>query len=129
MPTVAYPGSGRSPKGSYSYEFTPMDNVRGIEIQAVDGSNVCPGIRIYYGGENKVLNGLKPVLNLSPGFGGVKENGMPLYQLGHPGGLDGDATAGSIVWGCNASYLTTTFFDRLARYLPSRCRYRGNASH
>jgi prepilin-type N-terminal cleavage/methylation domain-containing protein len=131
MPKVEYPGSGKSPPGSYAYEFKPTANVKAITIYGHDEkTNSYPVVRIHYGGKNKALDDLGIVLNLQPGSGGIGENGYPIYRLGE-GGAEGKAAAersSSIVWGCALSPLSTKkTFKELAKYLPSRCRYQGTA--
>jgi type IV pilus assembly protein PilA len=128
MPTVDYPGSGKPPPKSYNYEFKPTANVKAIRILGTLGEVQKPAILIYYGGKNKALNDLGLVISLAPGFGGLKEDGIPLYQLGAPdGGLDSNNKTSSIIWGCVLSSYNTKSFKELAKYLPARCRYKGNA--
>jgi type IV pilus assembly protein PilA len=126
MPRVSYPGIGKPPDGSYNYEFTPTDNVAKIYIQRFSPPTIQPNIRIHYGGKNKKLTELGLVVTLSPGFGGLKSNGYPLCRFGEAG-CD-DKVAGSIVWGCTLSSQINRTFGELARYLPSRCRYKGSAT-
>jgi prepilin-type N-terminal cleavage/methylation domain-containing protein len=124
MPTANYPGSGKSPPGSYNYEFKPTSNVKAIEILGTLDGGQQPAIRIYYGGKSKTLNDLGLILNLQPGFGGLKENGFPLHLLGEEnGGKDSDNKTSSIVWGCALSRENKKTFKELAKYLPSSCRY------
>jgi prepilin-type N-terminal cleavage/methylation domain-containing protein len=122
MPTVTYPGTGAPPPGSYNYEFTPTDNVKGIGIwgRTAGGS---PSIRIMYGGKNKQLNDLGLIVLLFPGFGGFREDGYPLYLLGEGDSAEREAQSGSIVWGCVLSNYNTKPFSELAKYLPARCRH------
>jgi type IV pilus assembly protein PilA len=128
MPAVDYPGVGPSPPGSYpGYEFTPTDNVQKIDIHGRRPPSGYPAVRIYYGGKNAKLNDLGIILSLVPGFGELQENGYPLYRMGElPNGEEN--SAGSVVWGCALSAYNTKPFSTLARYLPSRCRYRGGMS-
>jgi prepilin-type N-terminal cleavage/methylation domain-containing protein len=131
MPKVSYPGSGKSPKGSYNYEFKPTANIKikAVSIfRYVDANGDYPVVRVHFGGKNKILNDLGLILNLQPGFGGIdKETGYPRYLLGQKnGGQDGGNKTSSIVWGCAVTYLNTKPFSKLAQYLPARCRYKGN---
>jgi hypothetical protein len=88
LPELDYPGTGKSPKGSYSYEFKPTANVKAMNIEGGCGDGCrYPNVRIVYGGKNKKLDdlGLVLVLMLMPGFGKIQGSGP---------------FAGSIVWGC-----------------------------
>jgi prepilin-type N-terminal cleavage/methylation domain-containing protein len=129
MPTVDYPGTGKPPKDSYNYEFKPTANVKKMEITRYNEPKITfPSVRIRFGGKNKTLNDLGIVLNLVPGYGGLKEDGFPLYMLGEKdSGKDSGNKTGSIVWGCLLSIQNKKTFKELAKYLPSRCRYKGNA--
>jgi type IV pilus assembly protein PilA len=127
MPSVDYPGTGRSPAGSYNYEFTSTDNVQKIDIYARRPPSGYPSVRIYYGGKNARLNELGLILTLVPGFGGFQENGYPLYRIGESTNGE-EESAGSIVWGCALSAYNTKSFSELAKYLPTRCRNRGGAN-
>ncbi|MDR2165797.1 MAG: pilin [Zoogloeaceae bacterium] len=127
LPTVPYPGTGKAPKNSYSgYEFKPTANVKAIAINGIsagNGWNDDGAIRIQYGGRNKALNDLNLVVVLAPGFGKITENGFPQFKLENSEGKN----TGSIVWGCVLSLQNTKTFKEIAKYLPSRCRYKGNA--
>ncbi|MDR2165587.1 MAG: pilin [Zoogloeaceae bacterium] len=123
MPTVDYPGSGKSPKGSYSYEFKPTANVKAIEILGTLAGKQQPAIRIHYGGRNKKLDDLGIVLNLAPGFGKPDGNGNLVSGLGG----DGTNKTSSITWVCALSSENKNTFKVLAKYLPASCRYKGNA--
>jgi type IV pilus assembly protein PilA len=121
--TVAYPGVGRA-ESSYNYEFTPTDNVKKILIYNYKPSTGnYPAVRIYYGGKNKVLDKLGIVLNLTPGYGGFRDNGLPLCDLGMPSCPNENTS--SIVWGCVLSGASSKGLSELARYLPARCRNSG----
>jgi prepilin-type N-terminal cleavage/methylation domain-containing protein len=129
LPTIPYPGTGKAPKGSYSgYEFKPTANVKAIKINGMHSPNGDPthygangGIRIFFGGKNKVLDDLKLILDLVPGFGKIQENGYPQYPLEDKVGLS--SASGSIVWAClpETNIHPTKFF----KYLPSSCRHTG----
>jgi type IV pilus assembly protein PilA len=130
LPTVTYPGTGKAPPGSYSgYNFKPTANVKKITINgmkgsAKTGSDAWEGaIRIFYGGKNKALDALDLLLVLAPGFGKLQENGYPQYPLEDVA----QHKAGSIVWGCSLGNENTKDFNKLAKYLPSSCRYKGHA--
>jgi prepilin-type N-terminal cleavage/methylation domain-containing protein len=136
LPTVAYPGTGKAPKNSYTgYEFKPTYNVKRIEINGVNkGQDEWNGsIRIIYGGKNKVLNNLNIQLLLVPGFGKIRtgdgdpHSGFPQYELGMGSTSMEQANGGSIVWGCALSTYNTKTFRELQKYLPSSCRYKGHA--
>jgi prepilin-type N-terminal cleavage/methylation domain-containing protein len=130
LPTVPYPGSGPSPKGSFNYQFKPTANVKAIEIHRNHQPEYDhPVIVIRYGGKNKQLNDLGLVLLMLPGVGGVRENGFPVFPIGvnNDGKGSEQKGFGSIVWACSLSVYNTKTFKELAKYLPSRCRYKGNA--
>jgi type II secretory pathway pseudopilin PulG len=129
MPKVEYPGVGKPPKGSYNYEFKPTANVKKMEIARYNEPNLTfPSVRIWFGGKNKTLNDLGIVLNIVPGYGGIEKDGFPLHMLGEgDSGKDTGNKTGSIIWGCTLSTFNTKTFKELAKYLPSRCRYKGNA--
>jgi type IV pilus assembly protein PilA len=122
----------------YDYNFTPTDNVKMIRMDAHGPVCGYPVIRIYYGGKNARLNDLGLVLMLMPGFGKIREAnhsqfpGWPevgLFTVG-PGG-NGDEVrrqSGSIVWGCVVNKETQKPFSTVARYLPIRCRNKGDAT-
>jgi prepilin-type N-terminal cleavage/methylation domain-containing protein len=127
---VDYPGSGPSPKDSYSYQFKPTPNVKAIAIVGVE-KDMVPHIQIHYGGKNKTLEELGIVLAIRPGHNGIRQDGAPVTPLFLHGGKPAEANAapaGSIVWGCVLSSLNKHPFRKLAKYLPSRCRYRGAAA-
>jgi type IV pilus assembly protein PilA len=126
MPTVDYPGTGKSPPGSYNYTFTPTDNVKAIRIQRMALDSNTPWIFIEYGGKNKQLDGLGLELSLIPGHGVLNAKGLPTCSLRAAlQNLSGctEGSAGSIIWGCLVleSHLKKPFAE-VARYLPSRCR-------
>jgi type IV pilus assembly protein PilA len=132
---VDYPGSGPSPKGSYSYQFKPTANVKLIRIRGA-GTTINSHIAIVYGGKNKKLNDLGLIVSLFPGFGKIQSNGTPEHALSDgiaaAGGAAGGNTnnsanpsVGSIVWGCVMSNASAKTFKETAKYLPARCRYNG----
>ncbi|MDR2165937.1 MAG: prepilin-type N-terminal cleavage/methylation domain-containing protein [Zoogloeaceae bacterium] len=132
LPVVPYPGTGKAPKDSYSgYEFKPTRNVKAISINGMNGPNPEPSnygwngaVRIHYGGKNKDLEKLAIALLLVPGFGKITENGFPQFKLEN---TQQQGAAGSIVWGCALSMQNIVEFRKLAKYVPSSCRYRGLA--
>ncbi|MDR2164422.1 MAG: pilin [Zoogloeaceae bacterium] len=128
LPIIHYPGTGKAPKNSYiGYEFKPTHNVKKIEINGImtDPSEGWNGaVRIIYGGKNKTLDGLGIALLLTPGFGKLQASGFPQYPLENDVAQN---NAGSIVWGCTLSNKNIKEFHKLAKYLPSSCRYKGNA--
>jgi prepilin-type N-terminal cleavage/methylation domain-containing protein len=125
MPKEDYPGIGKPPKGSYAYEFKPTANVQKIMIFKYEKiSSSFPSVIVFYGGKNKTLNDLGIVLDLQPGFGKLDANGYPT-SLMKPG--EGERQAGSIVWGCGASAYNKLPFQKIAKYLPARCRHKGHA--
>jgi type IV pilus assembly protein PilA len=133
LPEVTYPGTGKPPKNSYNYQFKPTHNVKRIQIGAVsDASNKDGLVRIYYGGKNKTLEDLGPVVGLIPGFGKINGiTGIPESVLAGIGGSGADGYkknnlgGGSIVWGCFLSGSSKTLsFRKLSKYVPSRCRYK-----
>jgi prepilin-type N-terminal cleavage/methylation domain-containing protein len=115
--TVAYPGTGASPDGSYpDFNFQPTGAVADIQIAplanyAGDGGT----IGITYGNGKVKKFGLK----LVPGFGGIDGNGMPMVHGLVYNNVPRDG--GTVVWGCTlgGSYALSEFH----RYLPARCRY------
>jgi type IV pilus assembly protein PilA len=138
LPSVMYPGSGKPPPGSYSYEFKPTTNVKAIRIDGDCNGCDFPSIRVIYGGKNKILSELNDlVVVLIPGFGRIRGEGedrpgWPTVGLStatpyhtpekNPGGYANNA--GSIVWGCTALKGEKPF-STTKNYLPSRCRYKG----
>jgi prepilin-type N-terminal cleavage/methylation domain-containing protein len=125
MPQVDYPGSGKPPQKSYSYEFKPTSNVKAVEITQYRPGQTYPAVRIHYGGRNKKLDDLGLVLILVPGYGGFRENGFPQYQIGE--GPNPNNTS-SILWGCALSGENKKTFNELLKYLPARCRHKGRAN-
>ncbi|MDR2164820.1 MAG: hypothetical protein LBO79_04150, partial [Zoogloeaceae bacterium] len=130
---TTYYGTGKPAATSYRYEFKPTKHIKKITISSlkVDGSTQ-PGrdgdgaIGIYFGSDkNKVLDNLNIALHLVPGTGPFDPvYGWPSKPL---------AAGGSITWGCTLHYHgykgvdQLTNFTKVSKYLPSRCRYRGNA--
>jgi type IV pilus assembly protein PilA len=129
MPTTGYSGTGPSLAGSYNYEFTPTRNVKAIEITGRNTvhSSGYPYVRIYYGGENKILDDLGIALVLIPGHNLNTANGKVQYGLGTTK-TNTDNNGASIVWSCTLSNNgKTSSFSKVAKYLPTRCRYKGDA--
>jgi prepilin-type N-terminal cleavage/methylation domain-containing protein len=125
---VDYPGSGKAPKDSYSYEFKPTPNVKRIQIVGESDPEVHPGLRIWFGGKNKKLDDLGLVLVVIPGYGKIVDaSGEPEKNLWtNPKTGTPSAGGGSIVWGCRASKFGSkiTSFAKFARYVPARCRHK-----
>jgi prepilin-type N-terminal cleavage/methylation domain-containing protein len=124
-----YPGTGKAPPKSYSYEFKPTANVKAIRITGAEGDDAAT-IRIYYGGRNKTLDRLNLALGLYAGTGKIDGiSGMP-EKLLSLNGTNGDGKpiqnfdVGSIVWGCHPYAGSELSFKKIAKYLPSRCRYK-----
>ncbi|MDR2164818.1 MAG: prepilin-type N-terminal cleavage/methylation domain-containing protein [Zoogloeaceae bacterium] len=147
--TVAYPGIGAPPPGSYrGFKFQPSivgDGVARVAINPlVAGSaygRVGEGtIWVETDGEKVPRFGLK----LTAGFGGLLANGQPRVPLlidpdgnlvdpngnpidpnGNPVGPDGhynvSSMASSIIWGCSLGdgYSVAKY----AQFVPPRCRY------
>jgi prepilin-type N-terminal cleavage/methylation domain-containing protein len=125
-----YPGTGKAPPDSYRYEFKPTKNIKRIRISrlkldgtAKPGSDGDGAIGIFFGGQNKELDKLGIALHLVPGTGPFDPvHGWPSKPL---------AAGGSITWGCTLHHEgydgTPTNFAKVSKYLPSRCRYKGNA--
>jgi prepilin-type N-terminal cleavage/methylation domain-containing protein len=127
---VDYPGSGPSPKGSYSYQFKPTRNVKEIRIAGASFHDAAT-IRIYYGGKNKVLDKLNIALGLYPGYGKISVvTGIPETSLSdNAGKIQKGAGGGSIVWGCrpytpSMNKDSGPSFGKMSKYLPSPCRYK-----
>jgi prepilin-type N-terminal cleavage/methylation domain-containing protein len=130
MPTVIYSGSG--PANEWSYEFTPTDNVKGIQIYPPQDTNApttgggsSAHIKIMYGGKNKKLDALNLDVLLVAGYGGFKPNGDVLCRLGSMDCGGTDTGAGSIVWACFTQDRVTKVSlsaRYLSRYVPARCR-------
>jgi type IV pilus assembly protein PilA len=126
LPQTGYPGTGKPIKGSFNYEFKPTANVKKIQIGGSDDYSV---VRIWYGGRNKTLDRLGIVIGLAAGFGKIDgDSGVPETPLasGIAGGSKKNyAGGGSIVWGCLVSGSSQIqSFTKIAKYIPSRCRYR-----
>ncbi|MDR2164482.1 MAG: pilin, partial [Zoogloeaceae bacterium] len=125
-----YPGTGKAPPKSYSYEFKPTANVKAIRITGRTGDDAAT-IRIYYGGRNETLDRLNLALGLYAGNGkidgisGMPEKLLSLNNATAGGGPIQNFDVGSIVWGCHP-YPTSQgqSFGKIAKYLPSRCRYK-----
>jgi type IV pilus assembly protein PilA len=106
--TVAYPGTGKAPPGSYSdYVFTPTGAVEKITIGPIGapGPTDKGTIAIYFG------NGKIPEpfgIKLTPTF---------QSDLYHQGGTYLGAIIG---WEC--SLLNTYPAAKFGKYLPARCR-------
>jgi prepilin-type N-terminal cleavage/methylation domain-containing protein len=130
-----YPGTGKAPPDSYRYEFKPTKNIKRIRISSLklDGTGQPGGasgnggsdgaIGIYFGGQNKSLDKLGITLFLVPGTGPFDPvYGWPSKPL---------AAGGSIAWGCTLHYQghagQVIKYAQVSKYLPSRCRYKGNA--
>jgi hypothetical protein len=133
LPEVAYPGTGKPPKDSYHYQFKPTHNVKRMEIGTASDTDADSAlVRIYYGGKNKTLEDLGPVVGLIPGFGKINGiTGVPESVLAGIGGSGGAQKnplgGGSIVWGCIVSGASKTkSFRKLSKYVPSRCRYQSS---
>ncbi|MDR2164117.1 MAG: pilin [Zoogloeaceae bacterium] len=125
---VDYPGTGKPPKDSYSYEFKPTANVKKIMVGGANNNDDFH-ISIFYGGRNKKLEDLGLVVSLQAGFGKIQSDGRPETPLAVKNNAtqhSANPNVGSIVWGCYLSYYSGTKknFRTLAKYLPSRCRYR-----
>jgi Tfp pilus assembly major pilin PilA len=121
---VDYPGTGKAPKDSYSYEFKPTANVKGIAITGNIGDDAST-VRIYYGGRNKKLDKLNLALGLYPGSGKINSvTGVPekILSANANGKKEENLDAGSIVWGCRP-YPIGGNHAKKTKYLPSRCRY------
>jgi type IV pilus assembly protein PilA len=123
---VDYPGTGKPPKDSYSYQFKPTANVKAIRIAGAE-SDDASAIRIYYGGKNKTLDKLNLALGLYAGYGKIVD-GYPEHFLSENAGKvqnSANPGVGSIVWGCAVYPLDTSqSFNKISKYLPSRCRYK-----
>jgi type IV pilus assembly protein PilA len=126
LPNISYPGTGKPIKGSYNYEFKSTANVKKIEIGGSDDFSV---VRIIYGGKNKTLDNLGIALGLAAGFGKIDGNtGIPETPLSIGGTSKNYAGGGSIVWGCFVSGRSKIkSYDKIAKYIPSRCRYRSTS--
>ncbi|MDR2164817.1 MAG: prepilin-type N-terminal cleavage/methylation domain-containing protein [Zoogloeaceae bacterium] len=139
--TVAYPGTGVAPPGSYrGFEFRPTGAVARIAINPVGvverhspyRSRVGEGtIWIEMDGEQAPRFGLK----LTAGFGGLLANGQPrlpliigsdgnLVGIGSHDGPDGnpvgDYTVGDIIWGCSLG--DDYSVAKYAQFVPPDCR-------
>jgi prepilin-type N-terminal cleavage/methylation domain-containing protein len=114
----------------YNHQFTPTDNVKSIEMEGKGRGSRYVRIRIHYGGKITALNGL--VLRLTPGFGTLQGEGDPYPGLPMEGLLDASSAVitngGSVIWGCSLDSQSTQPFAKVAKYLPSRCRYKGSGS-
>jgi type IV pilus assembly protein PilA len=122
---INYLGYGPARDGSYGYTFEPTENIKAIEIDALDIQRTswagpdAGSIRIVYGGKNALLNKLGIQLHLTPGTGGFDSvTGAPRQRLG-------TENVGSIIWACVMSGASGVSFAQLARYLPSPCRFKG----
>jgi type IV pilus assembly protein PilA len=121
---VDYPGSGPSPKGSYSYQFKPTRNVKLIKIAGASLQDNAT-VRVYYGGKNKALDKLNLAIGLYAGYGKIQNDGTPEHGLTENGGkVQNLSGGGSIVWGCRPYAGPEHSFKKISQYLPSRCRYR-----
>jgi type IV pilus assembly protein PilA len=141
LPTEPGLNSRSNANHLYGYTFTPTDNVKMIQMEGACGHCAFQNIRIFYGGKNKVLDATGLVLSLVPGFGKIQESGdnagWPEVGLTTAAGNTNTPaanpeaarnSAGSIVWGCVVNNMTTAPFSKVARYLPTRCRYKGTAN-
>jgi prepilin-type N-terminal cleavage/methylation domain-containing protein len=124
MPRCDYTGTGKPLECSYSFEFTPTNNIKKIAIQGAR-STATPIISIHYGGKNKELDALGIILEQRLGFGKITGEGVPECSLrAAEQNLNGcGSKIGSLVWGCSLRIAANQPFTKLARYLPSRCRY------
>jgi prepilin-type N-terminal cleavage/methylation domain-containing protein len=124
---VDYPGTGKAPPKSYSYEFKPTHNVKAIKITGNQGDDAAT-IRIIYGGKNKTLNKLDIQLGLYAGTGkidgvtGLPEKILSQSNASGGGGKIQNFDVGSIVWGCRPYAGPEHSFKKMAKYLPSTCR-------
>ncbi|MDR2165884.1 MAG: prepilin-type N-terminal cleavage/methylation domain-containing protein [Zoogloeaceae bacterium] len=135
LPPQDYPGVGKPPKNSYSYEFKPTANVKKIMIVGSHGYDGT-AIRIIYGGKNKTLDKLNIALALYAGHGKITSEGIPeqLLQQAQMGDKPIQSfNAGSIVWGCRpydpagvdgSGMGKGSSFGKMSKYLPSPCRYK-----
>ncbi|ENW07030.1 pilin [Acinetobacter beijerinckii] len=107
---VSYSGTGPNLAGSYSYQFTPTENVASISISGI--ANLATpvmdegSIEIQYNG---VINtNLSSNIVLTPGSGSVSGSARPSAAVvpGQP-----------IVWGCGVRSINAY------KYIPSNCRY------
>jgi prepilin-type N-terminal cleavage/methylation domain-containing protein len=126
--TVAYPGTGKPPKGSYpDFEFKSTGAVEKIIINAPNMVAYVPGVGdgdamvMIFMGNGKMR---KPfMLKLVPGFGPIQASGMPkvLMQFDANGNPVGNHNASNAIWGCT---LGDTFsLKEYGKFVPSRCRY------
>ncbi|MDR2164101.1 MAG: pilin, partial [Zoogloeaceae bacterium] len=122
---VDYPGTGKPPKDSYTYQFKPTHNVKAIRIRGAQAEDWSQ-IQIFYGGKNKVLEDLGIVIAMAAGYDGIDKDGTVVTPLSmHGGKVQNSAGGGSIVWSCLVSaYSKQTSFSKMAKYVPSRCRYK-----
>ncbi|MDR2112480.1 MAG: prepilin-type N-terminal cleavage/methylation domain-containing protein [Candidatus Accumulibacter sp.] len=135
--TVAYPGTGAPPPGSYmGFEFKPIGATEKIVINPLlmvakesspeDSSTRARGsegtIWIEMDGQKVPKFGLK----LTAGFGGLLANGQPREPLlfdaeGNLVDPDGHHGLSDIIWGCSLGddYSLASH----AQYVPPYCRY------
>jgi hypothetical protein len=126
--TVAYPGTGKPPKGSYpDFEFKPIGAVEKIIINTPS----LKGLNSSGGGADGMIgivmgNGKikKPfVVKLTPGFGYIAETGMVKIPLRFDdnGNPVGNQNASNMIWACT---LGDTYSKKVyGKYVPARCRY------
>lgn len=107
---VAYPGTGTSPAGSYSFGFVPGSTVTSIAIAGIaDTSAPVLGeaaIAITFGGN--VGSSLGSPLVLTPGSGMVSNSALPSGAL---------VSGKPMVWGCGVAS------NSAFRFVPANCRH------
>ncbi|MDR2165472.1 MAG: pilin [Zoogloeaceae bacterium] len=113
---VDYPGTGKAPPKSYSYEFKPTANVKAIKIAGAHDKDAAT-VRVYYGGKNKKLD----KLNLALGLYAQNSEGKGLSEMG---GTIQTSAGGSIVWRCTPYADGNMSYAGISKYLPSSCRNR-----
>jgi type IV pilus assembly protein PilA len=124
--TVAYPGTGKPPKGAFpDFEFKPTGGIAKIMLNPL----VTPtgGSINYHNGLIAIFTDGKKVpafmLKMVAGYGPVLPTGNPKVILSFDpnGNPIGNQNLSNLVWGCSLG--ATYSLKKYGRYVPSRCRY------
>jgi type IV pilus assembly protein PilA len=125
--TVAYPGTGKPPKGAFpDFEFKPTGAIAAIKLNPLvnpgGGSDTFghDGL-IYIEMDGKKVP--KFAFKLTPGFGPIQADGRPKVVLSFDenGNPIGNSNLSNMVWGC--SLAVSASLKKYGKYLPARCRY------
>ncbi|OTG97401.1 prepilin-type cleavage/methylation domain-containing protein [Acinetobacter sp. ANC 4654] len=107
---TSYSGTGLNVAGSYSFQFTPTENVSSISIAGISNLAIPVmdegQIEIQYTG--MINTALGSNIILTPGSGTVANAARPSAAIipGQP-----------VVWGCGVRSITAY------KYIPTNCRY------